>query len=133
MSIAEPTKEVLAAVDLEALQRVEIKAEELWRSGKTTKETFAELWQEGLEAVHGHEQFLDTLAMYRPMPEPVPVYCVAHQDVLLGTISFEAYRNHEPEGKAENDAFRASAQCSKCGGAPRGFMYGKPRGGGTGS
>lgn len=64
--IEEPTAASMKALDFKALAKVERSATKVWEDGKMTKKTFDIFWKQGLEACGGHEEHLNTLAMFRP-------------------------------------------------------------------
>jgi hypothetical protein len=66
-SIAEPTKEVMDALDDDALAAVVDEARTLSYAGKLTMKKFLRLRKRALVATGGHEDFLATFEMFRPL------------------------------------------------------------------
>lgn len=66
MTIEAPEKDALAGVDWAALDAVLERAKSLVDQGRMTKDAYAELWREGLEATDNRPELLETLAMFEP-------------------------------------------------------------------
>jgi hypothetical protein len=66
VSIREPSPEVLDDADLDALEELAKHAQDLSAKGPIPPAVWRALWAEALKAAGGHEELLDTLAMFKP-------------------------------------------------------------------
>ena len=64
--ITELSQEAADAADLDALNAINARAQELFTAGKMTPAAFEELRAEGLKAAGGFDSLLQTLDMFRP-------------------------------------------------------------------
>jgi hypothetical protein len=66
MSIAEPSKSVLASVDWASLDKVYRDTRALADAGKMTSTSFDQLWKRGMAATKDHPEMLQSIDVFKP-------------------------------------------------------------------